>query len=93
MTMRIKYSPQRSDVPLSYAFSGDMVIATMNGKSDTFDFSGLPAGRAAIIDSTLDPCPVLAAERTAAGELIVTLLKHHGPHPTAEEAFPDEEVI
>lgn len=91
--MRIRYSPQRSDVPLEYAFDGDIITATMGGKSDVFDFSGLPAGRAAIIDSTLDPCPVLAAERTAAGELIVTLLKHHGPDAAEHERFPAEEVI
>lgn len=91
--MRIKYSPQRSDVPLSYEFSGEVITVTLDGQSDVFDFSGLPPGRAAIIESTLDPCPVLAAERTAAGELIVTLLKHHGPNPTHDEAFPAEEVI
>lgn len=91
--MRIKYSPQRSDVPLSYQFSGETITATMDGKSDTFDFSGLPPGREAIIESALDPCPVLAAERTADGELIVTLLKHHGPNAPESERFPAEEVI
>lgn len=91
--MRIKYSPQRSDSSLEYTFSGDIVTATLDGKSDVFDFSGLPASREAIIESTLDPCPVLAAERTADGELIVTLLKHHGPNPTHDEAFPAEEVV
>lgn len=91
--MRIKYSPQRSDLPLSYQFSGDIITATMDGKSDTFDFAALPSGRAAIIESVLNPCPVLAAERTSEGELIVTLLKHHGPNPTREEAFPAEEVV
>lgn len=91
--MRIKYSPQRSDAPLEYTFNGDIITATLDGKSDVFDFSGLPPGRTAIIESTLNPCPVLAAERTAEGELIVTLLKHHGPNPTHEEAFPAEEVI
>lgn len=91
--MRIIYSPHRSDVPLSYEFSGDVITATLDGQADVFDFSSLPAGRAAIIDSTLDPCPVLAAERTAEGELIVTLLKHHGPNAPESERFPAEEVI
>jgi|GEM_PF-2989669 len=91
--MRIISSPHRSDVPLSYEFSGDVITATLDGQADVFDFSSLPAGREAIIESTLDPCPVLAAERTAAGELIVTLLKHHGPNPTHDEAFPAEEVV
>lgn len=91
--MRIKYSPQRSDLPLSYQFSGDIITATMDGKSDVFDFSSLPPGRAAIIDSTLDPCPVLAAERTADGELRVTLRTHHGPNAPESERFPAEEVV
>lgn len=91
--MKIIYSPQRSDVPLSYAFSGDIITATMGGKSDVFDLTGLPDGRAAIIDSTLDPCPVLAAERTAEGELIVTLRTHHGPNAPESERFPSDEVI
>lgn len=91
--MRIRYSPQRSDVPLEYAFDGDIITATMGGKSDVFDFSSLPPGRAAIIVSTLDPCPVLAAERTADGELRVTLRTHHGPNASHAERFPAEEVI
>lgn len=91
--MRIKCSPQRSDVPLSYQISGDIITATLGGQSDVFDFTELPAGRAAIIESTLDPCPVLAAERTADGELLVTLLKHHGPNASHGERFPAEEVI
>lgn len=91
--MRIKYSPQRSDVPLSYQFSGDIITATLGGQSDVFDFAALPSGRAAIIESVLNPCPVLAAERTADGELIVTLLKHHGPNAPESERFPAEEVI
>lgn len=107
--MIIKYSPQRSDVPLSYSISGDVITATLDGKSDTFDFTDLPAGRVATeIGSTVwhyqytdeqgvthdvYPCPVHAAERTAEGELIVTLSKYHGPNPTRKEAFPREEVI
>lgn len=91
--MLVHYSPQRSDVPLSYEFSGDIITATMGGKSDVFDFSALPAGRSAIIESTLDPCPVLAADRTADGELVVTLLKHHGPNAPESERFPAEEVV
>lgn len=91
--MRIIYSPQRSDVPLSYQISGDIITATMGGKSDVFDLTGLPAGRSAIIDSTLDPCPVLAAERTADGELRVTLRTHHGPNAPESERFPAEEVV
>lgn len=90
--MRIQCSPQRSDVPLSYEFSGEIITATQGEATDTFDLSGLPDGRAAIIDSALDPCPVLSATREG-GELRVVLRSHHGPNPTQAEAFPAEEVI
>jgi len=90
--MRITYTPQRSDVPLSYEFSGETITATQDETTDSFDFAGLPDGREAIIDGSLDPCPVLSAERVS-GELIVTLRTHHGPNPTQAEAFPEEEVI
>lgn len=90
--MKIKYEPQRSDTELAYSFAGDTVTATLNGQSDAFDFSALPDGATAIISSTLEPCPVLAAARVA-GELRVTLRKYHGPRPTQGEAFPVEEVI
>jgi hypothetical protein len=90
--VRLIYSPQRSDVPLSYAISGETITATQGEQSDTFDFSTLPDGRAAIIDSTQDPCPVLSARREN-GELIVTLRTHHGPDASEAERFPAEEVI
>jgi len=90
--MRITYIPQRSDVPLSYEFSGETITAAQGEATDTFDLSGLPDGREAIIDSGLDPCPVLSAKRVS-GELIVTLRTHHGPSPTQAEAFPEEEDI
>ncbi|MGE5552817.1 MAG: hypothetical protein ACM3XZ_02700 [Betaproteobacteria bacterium] len=91
--MLIHYSPQRSDRTIAYSFSpGDRIAATLDGQTDTFDFSALPDGEAAEIVSTLDPCPVLSARRVN-GRLEVTLLRFHGPNPTAEEAFPPDEEV
>ena len=86
--MVINWSPQRSDDKLAYSFAGEVITATLNGQSDTFDFSALPDGEAAQIKSTLPVCPVLAARRVN-GRLEVTLLKYHGPNPAPEEAFPE----
>ena len=92
--MRITYSPQRSDRSLSYEFDGETITATLDGKSDTFDFSGLPDGELDVsaLETTLDICPVLAARRVN-GQLEVTLLKFHGPNAPESERYPEPEVI
>lgn len=79
--MRVTYSPQRSDRSVSYIFDGEVITATLNGVTDRFDFSALPDGEAASIESVLDPCPVLSARRVD-GELHVTLLRTIGPRPS-----------
>lgn len=89
--MKILYSPQRSDVPLSYTFDGETITASQAGLVDSFALSGLPDGREAIIESTLTPCPLLSARREA-GELIVTLRSHHGASASHAERFPAEEI-
>ena len=40
--MQIKYSPQRSNVPQTYDFSGEQITVTLDDQSDTFDFSEKP---------------------------------------------------
>lgn len=72
--MRITYFPQRSDRAVSYTFDGEAITATLDGVTDTFNFSSLPDGEAAEIVSVLNPCPVLAAKRVD-GELHITLLR------------------
>ena len=92
--MRVIWSPQRSDRELLYDIGGETITATLDGQTDTFDFSGLPDGELDVsaLETTLDICPILAARRVN-GKLEVTLLKFHGPNPTPQEAFPEPEVI
>ena len=41
--MKILYSPQINDEhQISYEFNGDIITATVNGETDTFDFSSMP---------------------------------------------------
>ena len=92
--MRVRWSPQRSDRQLSYQFDGETITATLDGQSDTFDFSDLPDGELDVsaLETTLDICPVLAARRVD-GQLEVTLLRFHGPDAPDSERFPKPEVI
>jgi len=60
-------------VDFSFTGSGDVLNVTVNGQTDTFDFSQMPDGKSTDIESTLDPCPVLSAERVN-GELTVKML-------------------
>ena len=91
--MQIKYSPQRSDVPLSYDFSGEQITAHLDGQSDTFDFYDMPQGKAESFNSTHEPCPVLSAERDADGVLWVVLRSHHGPNASEAKRFPEWETV
>src|SRR5690606_1930217 len=81
VTMRITYVPQRLDVPITCTIDGERSAATVDGITDSFAFSSLPAGEAADIRSVLNPCPVLSVRRVN-GELRVTLLRAIGPRPS-----------
>lgn len=78
--MRLIYSPQRAGITYSVEVTGEVLMVTVNGQSDTFDFTNMPDGTTEGIDSVLSPCPVLRAERLA-GELTVHLIHWHGPEP------------
>lgn len=90
--MQIKYSPQRSDDVLDYGFNGERITVTLNGQTDTFDFTGLPDGKLESIETTLLLNPIISAERIN-GELFVELLYFHGANATQEELFPTWQVI
>jgi|Wag4MinimDraft_1082647.scaffolds.fasta_scaffold01841_3 hypothetical protein len=91
--MKIIYTPQKADKSLSYAFPSEGVVeATMDGESDTFDFSEMPDGKAEKIESTLFACPVVSAEKVD-GELTVKLLHWYGPDAADEEKTEREVII
>lgn len=80
--MNILISPQvRSNDKIWYEVREDMVIATINGITDSFDFSGMPNGKLQLYDSegesmietVLEEVPILGAEKTNS-VLIVELL-------------------
>lgn len=71
--MIIKLSPQvREDRKIWYEVSDDTIKATINGTSDTFDFTDMPDGKLQVwddegnelIETTLDEIPILSAEKT-----------------------------
>lgn len=78
--MQIRYIPQRNDNNLEYQFDDEVITATYNGETDTFDFSILEEGdRADVqnIETTLLVNPIISAKREN-GEVKVELLKYHG---------------
>lgn len=91
--MKILKSPQRNDTELAYKFDGEEITATLNGETDTFDFTNMPQGKATDFDTTLDPCPIKSAERDASGELWVELMNYIGPNATEAERFPEWEDV
>src|SRR5690606_41420446 len=80
LCMHIYYIPQRIDANIIYSIACVTVMVTMGEEGDTFDFSALPDCEAAEIISTLDPCPVLSAQRVH-GDLQATLLCRIGSRP------------
>lgn len=91
----ILYSPQFNEQDeLTYQFEGDKIIATLNGKTDEFDFTGMPDGS---VDNSsrdgdniitkLSICPIVSAKKED-GVLFVELLKFIKMDATEEERFP-----
>jgi hypothetical protein len=91
--MKLLYSPQVGieGRTLDYEFDGDMVHITINGHTDSFDFTGYSNdGEVDIfsIETTLPFNPLLEAKRVD-GELHLTLLKYIGLDAIEEEKYPD----
>lgn len=84
----ILYSPQFNEQDeLTYQFEGDKIIATLNGETDEFDFTGMPDGFAGNIITKLPICPIISAKKED-GVLFVELLKFIKMDATEEERFP-----
>ena len=95
--MIIHFSPQRNDDKLEYIFKGETITATLNGITDTFDFSSLQEGDEVArneetgqleIETILPLLPILDAKREN-GQVVVTVLKYHGKDAPYEERFPE----
>ena len=92
--MRILFSPQRSDKRIDYSFNGEKITATLNGVTDTFDFSMFPNGQAVTeeIDTSLPVNPILSAKREG-GVLSIVLLNYIGLDATEVERFPEWQEV
>lgn len=90
--MQVIYTPQRSDRKAEYTFTGESITVTIGDDSDTFDFSEMPDGTATSFETTLDPCPVISAERID-GELTVKLLYWYGADATEDEKQEREVTV
>ena len=80
--MIIQLSPQvRENNKIWYDIEEQKITATINGVTDTFDFTGMPDGElqlwdddgSDLIETTLDEVPILGAEKTE-GVLTVEIL-------------------
>jgi hypothetical protein len=86
--MRVLYSPQvNQGKKITYKFLGETITATLDGVSDTFDFSGMPDGSAVNFETTLLVNPIISAERVN-GVLSVELLNFIDHDATEQEKFP-----
>ena len=94
--MIVHFSPQRNDDKLEYIFKGETIKATLNGITDTFDFSSLQEGDEVArneetgqleIETNLPILPILDARREN-GRVVVTVLKYHGKDAPEDERFP-----
>ena len=80
--MKILFSPQfRDDDKIWYEIEYQKITATINGVTDTFDFTGMPNGKLqlynsdgeSMIETVLEEIPILGAEKTD-GVLTVEIL-------------------
>lgn len=90
--MKILLSPCFSDKKIEYEFNGQVITASVDGVTDTFDFTDMPDGQAANINTTLPINPIIEAKKEN-GELSVVLLHYIGEDATEEELFPKWQVI
>src|SRR5699024_9142212 len=79
--MKILFSPQvRDDDKIWYEIEYQKITATINGVTDTFDFTGMPDGELqmyddgnSLIETVLDEVPIISAKKEN-GELTVEIL-------------------
>jgi len=75
---------------VSYSFSVESVTITVDGISDTFDFTGIPDGELdySSIETSLPMNPILTVERVD-GILYIECLNGIGKEATEFDKFPN----
>lgn len=100
--MMILYSPQVSDREILYSLNGEVITATMDGVTDTFDFSEFGEGTLQLYSNeppfeplfttALSIMPIISAKREN-GVLFVELLKFIDDSATEEDRFPNWQEV
>lgn len=90
--MKYLHSPQVRFDEITYTFAGEVITCTINGQSDTFDFTGFPEGKLEEIETTLPEKPIIEAYREG-GILHAVLLKSITSEATEAERYPDWVVV
>ena len=88
--MRIYKSPQvrMDDKRIDYSAKGDKLIVTVEGVSDTFDFTNVVGVLNMVsVRTTLNFNPIQKVERKN-GNIEVTTINYIGQNATDEERFP-----
>ena len=88
--MRIYKSPQvrLDDKRIDYSAKGDKLTVTIEGVSDTFDFTNVVGVlNMASVRTTLSSNPIQKVERKN-GNIEVTTINYIGQNATDEERFP-----
>lgn len=76
--IKIKESPQRADMKISYAISNDILTITLDGVSEVFDFTGMPEGKLDSVEvESLKLNPIISAEKIGE-EITVEVLRFYG---------------
>ena len=90
--MKVLYSPQVNENRLiEYSFTNDKVVVTLDGKTDIFDFTGMPnveLNPYEDIETELDINPFVRVWREK-GVLHLELLNFIQPNASHEDKFPD----
>lgn len=87
--MFVKLTPQYNpNSVIAYVFDGNRITATMDGVTDSFDFSKMSKIDLHQIKTTLPLNPIAQAERVD-GELYVTLINYIKKEATETELFPE----
>ena len=90
--MKILYSPQvNENNTIKYTFNNDKITVILNGRTDTFDFTGMPnveLNPQDDIETELDINPFVRVWREN-GVLHLELLNFIQPNASYEERFPE----